>query len=102
VKPIDELPRGDCTLFGLAWCHDGLDLEVAVLLPDARRVKITYTWVAELQCHLSYPNNHGGPPMTWDVTYTADGDRRAVLWDFSSAGKLQFTFQDATYTDEDG
>ncbi len=102
MNSVDDLPRSDSSLIGLAWVRDGRDLQLAVALGDGRQVTIIYTWVAGLACELSYPHDAGGPLLTWDVEYTASGGRHTALWDFASQGSLRFTFQDATYTDVDG
>ncbi len=95
----ESLPKSDCTLLGQSWVSNGRDLRFVVGLPDGRKVAILFTWVAGLVCDLSYPDDAGGPPLTWDITYTVEEDRWVTMWDFGSRGSIRFSFEDAAYTE---
>jgi hypothetical protein len=99
---LHDLAWSDCSLIGQTWVSDGRDLELAVRMGDGRRMVILFTWVAGLACELTYPENEGGAPLSWDVTYTQADSRWAALWDFGNRGSLRFTFQNATQANDDG
>jgi hypothetical protein len=90
---IPQQPWSDVLLRGVEWTNDGRDIAFAVRLPDSdtysvRDKTLHCRWASDLQLELSFAENEGGMPLTWDVTF----ERRDLGWkvelDFAGAGRI--------------
>ncbi|RLB46345.1 MAG: hypothetical protein DRJ42_27865 [Deltaproteobacteria bacterium] len=90
---IPKQPWSDVCLRGLSWTNEGRDLALAVRFPGSgpssrRDMTLHCRWASNLHVALTFKENQGGFPLTWDVIF----DRADCGWkielDFAGAGRI--------------
>lgn len=85
---MDDLPKGDCHLVGIAWPESqSCELDVRLRGPDGKVETIRFRWVKDLSIQLGLSAFVG---LTWDAEYVREGDRIRVHLDFASDGDVTF------------
>ncbi|MFT7561912.1 MAG: hypothetical protein ACI93R_003844 [Flavobacteriales bacterium] len=86
---------GDVRLTGIAWIEAGRDVALSWSLHGNRNGVLTCTCVHSLNMNIITPERHGGFPLTWTADFkNNEGDGWKVLFDFASAGVIEFTCMD--------
>lgn len=88
----------DVQIDRIEWANEGRDLRLGLIVPGdgtktdvAPRRVILARWVRGLKLHLSFRDDEGRCPMTWDVEANElESEKWFVRFDFAHVGEMTF------------
>src|SRR5438105_3990359 len=93
---ISALELGDVDLLRIEWTgNESPNLRLILARPNGKPplyASLLFTWVDKLRVDLDLARSFRA--MTWDVVFHRESDRWQVLFDFASAGKIEFEFME--------
>lgn len=88
---IQQKSWTDVRLRSLSWTNDGRDLTFEMILPEdvplsERNIALHCRWASNLNVALSFRENVGGFPLTWDITFNRVANSWRVEFAFAGVG----------------
>ena len=97
-EDFKEIRTCDIHLISMKWIENGRDLEFEFFANENEKSNFVCTWANNMDTSLSTKPNHGGYPLTWDITLkVCENETIEVKFDFASTGYISVTCNDLIY-----
>ena len=100
-EDLKEIRTCDLQLISVNWLENGRDIELMFSSNESERSNFVCSWAHNVSTSLKTKRNHGGCPLAWDITLSANENGTInVKFDFASTGYISLTCNAMIYNDK--
>ena len=94
-ETITQFALNDAHLAAFRWESEGQDVALDLQLADGQTATLRCTWASAVDLQLSWPQNSGGMPLSWQCDCEQKGDKWALAIDFAANGHVRLECNEA-------